>query len=57
MVVVSKRDRDKRRGEEVNGVLLVVWISPEVATMMVDGRVAKEGEQTKALTMPVMGVN
>uniref|UniRef100_A0A3Q7EBG9 Uncharacterized protein n=1 Tax=Solanum lycopersicum TaxID=4081 RepID=A0A3Q7EBG9_SOLLC len=44
-------------GEEENEILLVVWASPEVATMMADGRVAKEGEQTKALAMSLMGVN
>ncbi|WMV23944.1 hypothetical protein MTR67_017329 [Solanum verrucosum] len=54
MVVVSEWERDKRRGEEENGVLLVVWVSPEVATVMVDGRATKEGEQTKALAMPLM---
>jgi len=57
MVVVSERERDKRRGEEENEVLLVVWISPEAGTTVADGRAAKEGEQTKALAMPLMEVN
>jgi len=57
MVVVSEWERDKRRGEEENEVLLVVWISPEAATVVADGRAAKEGEQTKALAMPLMEVN
>jgi len=57
MVVVSEWERDKRRGEEENEVLLVVWISPEAATMVADGRAAKEGEQMKALAMPLMEVN
>ncbi|WMV21463.1 hypothetical protein MTR67_014848 [Solanum verrucosum] len=50
-------ERDKRRGEEENEVLLVVWVSPEAATVVADGRAAKEGEQTKALAMPLMEVN
>ncbi|KAH0652682.1 hypothetical protein KY289_030360 [Solanum tuberosum] len=50
-------ERDKRRGEEENGVLLVVWVSPEVAIVMADGRAAKEGKQTKALAMPLIEVN
>ncbi|WMV19169.1 hypothetical protein MTR67_012554 [Solanum verrucosum] len=54
MVVVSERERDKRRGEEENGVLLVVWVSPEAATVVADGRATKEGEQMKALAMPLM---
>ncbi|KAH0734404.1 hypothetical protein KY285_010111 [Solanum tuberosum] len=49
--------RDKRRGEEENKVLLVVWVSPEAATTVADGQAAKEGEQTKALAMPLMEVN
>ncbi|WMV14845.1 hypothetical protein MTR67_008230 [Solanum verrucosum] len=53
MVVVSEWERDKRRGEEENGVLLVVWVSLEAATVVADGRAAKE-EQTKALAMPLM---
>ncbi|KAH0682203.1 hypothetical protein KY289_019955 [Solanum tuberosum] len=57
MMVISKWERDKRRGEEENGVLLVVWVSPEAATVVADGRAAKEGEQTKALAMPLMEVN
>ncbi|KAH0649050.1 hypothetical protein KY290_035025 [Solanum tuberosum] len=57
MVVVSKWERDKRREEEENEALLVVWISPEAATVVADGRAAKEGEQTKALAMPLMEVN
>ncbi|KAH0764633.1 hypothetical protein KY285_000504 [Solanum tuberosum] len=50
-------ERDKRRGEEENGVLLVVWVSPEAATVVADGRAAKEGEQMKALAMPLMEIN
>ncbi|KAH0669428.1 hypothetical protein KY289_023921 [Solanum tuberosum] len=57
MVVVSEWERDKRRGEEENEVLLVVWISPEAATMVAYGRTAKEGEQMKALAMSLMEVN
>uniref|UniRef100_M1DJB8 Uncharacterized protein n=1 Tax=Solanum tuberosum TaxID=4113 RepID=M1DJB8_SOLTU len=57
MVVVSEWERDKRRGEEENGVLSVVWVSPEVAIVMADGRAAKEGKQTKALAMPLIEVN
>ncbi|KAH0650378.1 hypothetical protein KY284_030290 [Solanum tuberosum] len=57
MVVVSEWERDKRRGEEENEILLVVWISPEAATVVADGQAAKEGEQMKALAMPLMEVN
>ncbi|KAG5615420.1 hypothetical protein H5410_015244 [Solanum commersonii] len=55
--LVVRTERDKRRGEEENGVLLVVWVSPEAATVVSDGRATKEGEQMKALAMPLMEVN
>ncbi|KAH0714226.1 hypothetical protein KY284_007131 [Solanum tuberosum] len=56
MVVVSEWERDKSRGEEENGVLLVVWVSPEATTVVADGRATKEGEPTKALAMPLMEI-
>ncbi|KAH0673087.1 hypothetical protein KY284_024174 [Solanum tuberosum] len=55
--LVVRTERDKRRGKEENGVSLVVWVSPEAATVVVDGRATKEGEQTKALALPLMEVN
>ena len=57
MVVVSKWDKDKRRGEEENEVLLVVWVSPKVAPMMADSRAAQEGEQSKALAILLTRIN
>ncbi|KAG5613266.1 hypothetical protein H5410_024547 [Solanum commersonii] len=57
VVVVDLVVRTERRGEEENGVLLVVWVLSEAATVVADGRAAKEGEQMKALAMPLMEVN